>query len=97
MEKMRRRRCREIICAVGRMVTVMVRRIVVVVGSKTSVKTKTKTKTVSRSPTSTHPKHQATTLQADAYDTLKHQLKGSVDSDARISAWKNGNGGMYLG
>ena len=32
--------------------------------------------------------HQATTLQAEADDTLKHQLKDSVD--ARISAWKNG-------
>ena len=32
--------------------------------------------------------HQATTLQADADDILKHQLKDSVDG--RISAWKNG-------
>ena len=32
--------------------------------------------------------HQATTLRAEADDTLKHQLKDSVD--ARISAWKNG-------
>ena len=32
--------------------------------------------------------HQATTLQAEADDTLKHQLKDSVDT--RISAWKNG-------
>jgi len=32
--------------------------------------------------------HQATTLQAEADDTLKHQLKDSVDG--RISAWKNG-------
>ena len=32
--------------------------------------------------------HQATTLRAEADDTLKDQLKDSVD--ARISAWKNG-------
>ena len=32
--------------------------------------------------------HQATTLRAEADDTLKHQLKDSVD--ARILAWKNG-------
>ena len=32
--------------------------------------------------------HQATTLQAEADDTLKHQLKDSVDG--RISAWKKG-------
>jgi len=32
--------------------------------------------------------HQTTTLRAEADDTLKHQLKDSVD--ARISSWKNG-------
>jgi hypothetical protein len=32
--------------------------------------------------------HQATTLRAEADDTLKHQLKDSVDG--RISAWRNG-------
>jgi hypothetical protein len=47
----------------------------------------------SRPPPSSQPfkallAHQATTLRAEADDTLKHQLKDSVD--ARISAWKNG-------
>ena len=46
-----------------------------------------------RPPPSSQPSkallaHQATTLRAEADDTLKHQLKDSVD--ARISAWKNG-------
>jgi hypothetical protein len=45
------------------------------------------------SPPSSQPSkallaHQATTLRVEADDTLKHQLKDSVD--ARISAWKNG-------
>jgi hypothetical protein len=45
------------------------------------------------SPSSSQPSkallaHQATTLRAEADDTLKHQLKDSVD--ARISAWKKG-------
>ena len=55
---------------------------------------KPKSKPSSRpSPSSSQPSkallaHQATTLRAEADDTLKHQLKDSVD--ARISAWKNG-------
>ena len=54
---------------------------------------KPKPKPSSRPPPSSQPSkallaHQATTLQAEADDSLKHQLKDSVD--ARISAWKNG-------
>jgi len=61
--------------------------------SKPPLSSKTKPKpTSSRLPTSQPSKallaHQATTLQAEADDSLKHQLKDSVD--ARISAWKNG-------
>ena len=54
---------------------------------------KQKPKPSPRPPPSSQPSkallaHQATTLRAEADDTLKHQLKDSVD--ARISAWKNG-------
>ena len=42
----------------------------------------------SNTPSKALLSHQATTLQAEADDTLKHQLKDSVDT--RISAWKNG-------
>ena len=52
-----------------------------------------KVKPSPRPPPSTQPSkallaHQATTLRAEADDTLKYQLTDSVD--ARISAWKNG-------
>ena len=52
-----------------------------------------KVKPSSRLPPSSQPskallEHQATYLRAEADDTLKHQLKDSVDT--RISAWKNG-------
>jgi hypothetical protein len=54
---------------------------------------KSKSKQTPDRPSSSQPSkallaHQATTLQAEADDTLKHQLKDSVDT--RISAWKKG-------
>jgi hypothetical protein len=42
----------------------------------------------SSQPSKALQEHQATALRAEADDTLKHQLKDSVD--ARISSWKNG-------
>ena len=51
-------------------------------------KQKPKSSQPSSQPSKALLAHQATTLQAEADDTLKHQLKDSVD--ARISAWKNG-------